>query len=122
MILKFSKSFFIINENPPKLGGFFCFKVKLKTEKFAVKAGNFSVLNISSKNSNRKNLPLKQVIFQFRYFQFKRKSEKFAIKVGNFSILNIASRNSNLKNLPLKQVIFGLKYFQQIIQIKKIRR
>jgi len=41
MILKFSKSFFIINENPPKLGGFFCFKAKFKLKKFAIKAGNF---------------------------------------------------------------------------------
>jgi len=36
-------------KNPPKLGGFFCFKLKVKTEKFALKAGNFLVLHIFSK-------------------------------------------------------------------------
>ena len=28
-------------KNPPKLGGFFCFKAKFKLKKFAIKAGDF---------------------------------------------------------------------------------
>lgn len=28
-------------KNPPKLGGFFCFKAKWKLEEFVLKAGNF---------------------------------------------------------------------------------
>jgi hypothetical protein len=62
MILPFSKLFFIINEKSAQTGRIFCFKVKFKLKKFAVKAGNFSVLNISSK---------------------KLKSEKLAFEAGN---------------------------------------